>query len=160
MPVCGNYLFFELPKKIVLNPKDGEPEAETAPTVQPAPIIQSVQAEAVPTIQSAQPHMPETLAAHAAQGLSPETLCETQQAAVQTTGGMQVTLNDKPLTLPPKTGGEPYYLMDLLEFSNLDFDNLNASVSLRVNGEESGFLQEIRHHDVIEIKSDENLAVR
>ena len=137
-----------------------EPEAETAPTVQPAPIIQSVQAEAAPTIQSAQPHMPETLAAHAAQGLSPETPSETQQAAVQTTGSMQVTLNDKPLTLPPKAGGEPYYLMDLLEFSNLDFDNLNASVSLRVNGEESGFLQEIRHHDVIEIKSDENLAVR
>ena len=137
-----------------------EPEAETAPTVQPAPIIQSVQAEAVPTIQSAQPHMPETLAAHVAQGLSPETPRETQQAAVQTTGSMQVTLNDKPLTLPPKTGGEPYYLMDLLEFSNLDFDNLNASVSLRVNGEESGFLQEIKHHDVIEIKSDENLAVR
>ena len=25
MPVCGNYLFFELPKKIVLNPKDGLP---------------------------------------------------------------------------------------------------------------------------------------
>lgn len=137
-----------------------EPEAETAPTVQPAPIIQSVQAEAAPPIQSAQPHMPETLAAHAAQGLSPETPSETQQAAVQTTGSMQVTLNDKPLTLPPKAGGEPYYLMDLLEFSNLDFDNLNASVSLRVNGEESGFLQEIRHHDVIEIKSDENLAVR
>lgn len=137
-----------------------EPEAETAPTVQPAPIIQSVQAKAVPTIQSAQPHMPETLAAHAAQGISPETPSETQQAAVQTTGSMQVTLNDKPLTLPPKAGGEPYYLMDLLEFSDLDFDNLNASVSLRVNGEESGFLQEIRHHDVIEIKSDENLAVR
>ena len=141
-------------------PTQPEPEAETAPTAQPAPIIQSVQAEAVPTIQSAQPHMPETLAAHAAQGLSPETPGETQQAAVQTTGSMQVTLNDKPLTLPPKAGGEPYYLMDLLEFSNLDFDNLNASVSLRVNGEESGFLQEIRHHDVIEIKSDENLAAR
>ena len=137
-----------------------EPEAETAPTAQPALTIQSVQAEAAPVIQSAQPHMPETPTAYAAQGLSPETLSETQQAAVQTTGGMQVTLNDKPLTLPPKAGGEPYYLMDLLEFSNLDFDNLNASVSLRVNGEESGFLQEIRHHDVIEIKSDENLAAR
>ena len=135
-------------------------QAETAPTVQPAPTIQPVQAEAAPTIQFAQPHMPETPTAYAAQGLSPETPRETQQAAVQTTGGMQVTLNDKPLTLPPKTGGEPYYLMDLLEFSNLDFDNLNASVSLRVNGEESGFLQEIRHHDVIEIKSDENLAAR
>ena len=137
-----------------------EPEAETAPTAQPALTIQSVQAEAAPVIQSAQPHMPETPTAYAAQGLSPETLSEPQQAAVQTTGGMQVTLNDKPLTLPPKAGGEPYYLMDLLEFSNLDFDNLNASVSLRVNGEESGFLQEIRHHDVIEIKSDENLAAR
>ncbi len=137
-----------------------EPEAETAPTSVASVSAQPVQAEAAPTIQSAQPHMPETLAAHAAQGLSPETPGETQQVAVQTTGSMQVTLNDKPLTLPPKTGGEPYYLMDLLEFSNLDFDNLNASVSLRVNGEESGFLQEIRHHDVIEIKSDENLAVR
>ena len=137
-----------------------EPEAETAPTSVASVSAQPVQAEAAPTIQSVQPHMPETLAAHAAQGLSPETPSETQQAAVQTTGSMQVTLNDKPLTLPPKAGGEPYYLMDLLEFSNLDFDNLNASVSLRVNGEESGFLQEIRHHDVIEIKSDENLAVR
>lgn len=27
MPVCGNYLFFELPKKIVLNPKDGKGDA-------------------------------------------------------------------------------------------------------------------------------------
>ncbi len=137
-----------------------EPEAETAPTSVASVSAQPVQAEAAPTIQSVQPHMPETLAAHAVQGLSPETPSETQQAAVQTTGSIQVTLNDKPLTLPPKAGGEPYYLMDLLEFSNLDFDNLNASVSLRVNGEESGFLQEIRHHDVIEIKSDENLAVR
>ncbi len=137
-----------------------EPEAGIAPTSVASVSAQPVQAEAAPTIQSAQPHMPETPAAHAAQGLSPETSNETQQAAVQTTGSMQVTLNDKPLTLPPKSGGEPYYLMDLLEFSNLDFDNLNASVSLRVNGEESGFLQEIRHHDVIEIKSDENLAAR
>ena len=156
-PVRDYVMGFETAQPLQTQP---EPEAETAPTAQPALTIQSVQAEAAPVIQSAQPHMPETPTAYAAQGLSPETLSETQQAAVQTTGGMQVTLNDKPLTLPPKAGGEPYYLMDLLEFSNLDFDNLNASVSLRVNGEESGFLQEIRHHDVIEIKSDENLAAR
>ena len=30
MPVCGNYLFFELPKKIVLNPKDGQYRFSTA----------------------------------------------------------------------------------------------------------------------------------
>lgn len=28
MPVCGNYLFFELPKKIVLNPKDGAADSK------------------------------------------------------------------------------------------------------------------------------------
>ena len=30
MPVCGNYLFFELPKKIVLNPKDGSARNRSA----------------------------------------------------------------------------------------------------------------------------------
>ena len=35
MPVCGNYLFFELPKKIVLNPKDGQPSASGTPTIKP-----------------------------------------------------------------------------------------------------------------------------
>lgn len=32
MPVCGNYLFFELPKKIVLNPKDGWHTAQAPET--------------------------------------------------------------------------------------------------------------------------------
>ena len=34
MPVCGNYLFFELPKKIVLNPKDGSLLPDPAGTCQ------------------------------------------------------------------------------------------------------------------------------
>lgn len=37
MPVCGNYLFFELPKKIVLNPKDGNDLVE-----QDVPLIQKI----------------------------------------------------------------------------------------------------------------------
>ena len=73
--------------------------------------------------------------------------------------GIHVTLNDKPLSLPAKDSGEPVYLMDLLEYSDLDFDNLNTSVSLRVNGEESNFLQEIKNRDIIEIKCDENTGL-
>lgn len=73
--------------------------------------------------------------------------------------GIHVTLNDKPLSLPAKDSGEPVYLMDLLEYSELDFDNLNTSVSLRVNGEESNFLQEIKNRDIIEIKCDENTGL-
>lgn len=73
--------------------------------------------------------------------------------------GIHVTLNDKPLSLPAKDSGEPVYLMDLLEYSELDFDNLNTSVSLRVNGEESNFLQEIKNRDIIEIKCNENTGL-
>ena len=73
--------------------------------------------------------------------------------------GIHVTLNDKPLSLPAKDSGEPVYLMDLLEYSDLDFDNLNTSVSLRVNGEESNFLQEIKNRNIIEIRCDENTGL-
>ena len=66
-----------------------------------------------------------------------------------------ITLNGKQLDLSPKENNEPYYLMDLLEFSELDFENLNSSVRLCVNGEDSSFTQEIKNNDFIEIKSDE-----
>lgn len=66
-----------------------------------------------------------------------------------------IMLNGKPLALPLKENKEPYYLMNLLEYSGLDFDNLSSSVSLRVNGEDSNFLYEIKNGDVIEIKCDD-----
>lgn len=84
---------------------------------------------------------------------------ESEAVSDAPSSGIHVTLNDKPLSLPAKDSGEPVYLMDLLEYSDLDFDNLNTSVSLRVNGEESNFLQEIKNRDIIEIKCDENTGL-
>ena len=84
---------------------------------------------------------------------------ESEAVSDAPSSGIHVTLNDKPLSLPAKDSGEPVYLMDLLEYSELDFDNLNTSVSLRVNGEESNFLQEIKNRDIIEIKCDENTGL-
>ena len=84
---------------------------------------------------------------------------ESEAVSDAPSSGIHVTLNDKPLSLHAKDSGEPIYLMDLLEYSDLDFDNLNTSVSLRVNGEESNFLQEIKNRDIIEIKCDENTGL-
>lgn len=66
-------------------------------------------------------------------------------------GQIRVTLNGEKLMLFGKPGGEPYYLMDLLKFSNLDFQNLDKPVELRVNGEPGQFQEVIKDGDSVEI---------
>lgn len=65
---------------------------------------------------------------------------------------IQVTLNGKPLKLPGKEDGTPYYVMDLLEFSGIDFEHLDRGVELQVNGMECAFSQELRAWDDIVIR--------
>lgn len=65
--------------------------------------------------------------------------------------GLEITLNEKALRLPMKENGTPYYLMDILEYSDIDFDNISGNVVLQVNGEESTFLQELRNYDTVSI---------
>lgn len=60
-------------------------------------------------------------------------------------------LNDHPLTLPLKPNNQPYYLMDMLEYSGLDFKNLTGQVVLEVNGENGAFQQELQNRDRIMI---------
>ena len=66
-------------------------------------------------------------------------------------GQIRVTLNGEKLMLFGKPGGEPYYLMDLLKFSNLDFQNLDKPVELRINGEPGQFQEVIKDGDSVEI---------
>ena len=68
--------------------------------------------------------------------------------------GVHLILNGTALLLPEKDNGQPYYLMDLLERSGLDFDHLEGPVRLTVNGVESGFSQSVRSGDVITIRCD------
>lgn len=76
---------------------------------------------------------------------------EVQPAAAS----IRVTLNGAPLTLPPKAGGQPYYLMDLLERSGIDFEHLDRPVHLRVNGRPGLFQQVLREKDEVEILCEE-----
>ncbi|WP_415068235.1 pilus assembly protein PilM [Lacrimispora sp.] len=66
-------------------------------------------------------------------------------------GKITFYLNDRPLTLPSKPDGQPYYLMDMLEYSGLDFQNLTSQVKLEVNGEDGYFQQELQDRDRIMI---------
>lgn len=63
-----------------------------------------------------------------------------------------LTLNGRTLLLPPKPEGGPYYLMDLLERSGIDFEHLDRPVRLAVNGQAGAFQQVLRPGDQVEIR--------
>lgn len=60
-------------------------------------------------------------------------------------------LNGDPLVLPRKEDGAPYYLMDLLEYSGIDFEHLDRAVRLEVNGVERGFQHALKEQDSVTI---------
>lgn len=69
---------------------------------------------------------------------------------------LQVMLNGKMLELPDKEEGGPYYVMDLLEQSGVDFEHLDRGVELKVNGAECAFTQELKSRDDVIIRYLEN----
>lgn len=64
---------------------------------------------------------------------------------------LHIMLNDRPMTLLGKENGLPYYLMDLLQYSGIDFDHLDRPVKLDVNGQECGFRYELKEKDIVTI---------
>jgi len=75
-----------------------------------------------------------------------------QPAAAAAGPPLQVVLNGKSLILPGKSEGTPYYVMDLLEHSGIDFEHLDRGVELQVNGQECAFSQELRPQDNVIIR--------
>ena len=61
-------------------------------------------------------------------------------------------LNGEPLVLPGKTDGTPYFLMDLLDRSGIDFETLDVPLVLQVNGVDCPFTQELRNNDQVVIR--------
>ena len=63
-----------------------------------------------------------------------------------------IMLNGRTMELPGKAEGGPYYVMDLLEHSGVDFEHLDRGVELKVNGAECAFTQELRSQDDVVIR--------
>ena len=70
--------------------------------------------------------------------------------------GITFTLNDKPLTLVRREKSNPYLLMDMLQYSGVDFANLKGEVVLLVNGTNGYFQQPLFAGDVISIYEKED----
>ena len=102
--------------------REEEPEPEPSPAVSPTP---------VPEAPPPRPTPPRSVPARPP---------------------LRLTLNGQPLELPAKEEGGPYYLMDLLDRSGIDFDHLDREVELQVNGADASFTQELHHHDVVTIQ--------
>ncbi len=66
-------------------------------------------------------------------------------------GELCIQLNGAMLRLPPKPQGNHYYLMDVLEYSGLDFQHLESPVELLVNGQPGQFTQVLRQGDDVVI---------
>ena len=65
---------------------------------------------------------------------------------------ISIRLNGKERRFPVKRDGTPLYLMDLLEYSGLDFDHLEHPVTLKVNGKNGLFQQVIVSGDDVTIQ--------
>lgn len=132
--------------------------AAPAPVVQTPPATQPI--SSVSTSETPAPHTFTTFAKESTQTpgttsnstISPETEVETP--APQPVA-CSIFLNGKPLNLPPKQGKSPYYLMDLLEHSGIDFKKVERPVILKVNGENGAFQQIIHNGDRVEIRYQE-----
>lgn len=74
-----------------------------------------------------------------------------QPVSAYTAGKIGFVLNNRPIVLSRKPDGEPYYLMDLLEFSGIDLEHPTGQIVLRVNGADSSFLTDLKHGDQLEI---------
>ena len=61
-------------------------------------------------------------------------------------------LNGQSLELPAKPKGAPYYMMDLLDRTGLDFEHLDRPVMLKVNGENSAFMRVLKDGDNVSIQ--------
>ncbi len=82
---------------------------------------------------------------------TPQKLVEEEQPRQSVGRRFRIILNGRPLALVPKEDGSPFYLMDLLEYSGIDFDHLDHTVSLKVNGVECPFQHVLKMGDVVSI---------
>ena len=132
------------PVEPVSGPAAPIPQTPDVLQTQPVPRTEPMP-QAEPAPRPAAPAAPGT----AASGMGPN-----QGEGTRSVGSYTFYLNRRPLRLPAKSDGSPYYLMDLLEYSGIDFDHVEHPVLLRVNGTEAGFSQVLTNGDRVEIRYD------
>ena len=103
------------------------------------------------TVNAGKKETPEE--AEAAEAPAAETVPEEEEQPLipEPEQTIQFQLNGKNIRLPGKPDGTPYYLMDMLQYSGLDMDNITAPVVLEVNGISASFQRILKENDIIAI---------
>ena len=79
-----------------------------------------------------------------------------KQESMGVPGGQRMFfLNGRALVMPAKPNNEPYYLMDMLDCSGIDFEHLEKRVILQVNGAEGQFTQILQDGDAVVIRTED-----
>ena len=142
---------FALPEETVETP---EPEEDAAEPEETPAEIREVQEEAPGQIEApAEPEPAEQVREVPVQEAAP--VVARPEAPIPPANRIRplyVYLNGSALILPGKPDGTPYYLMDLLDRSGIDFETLNCPVELWVNGEAGAFSQELKNNDQVIIR--------
>ena len=128
-----------------------EPEPEPEPEPLETPELEEPEESGEPVEEAAEWAADE----EEAPGLSEPVVSAVQESPVPAgnrSRPLYVYLNGSALILPGKPDGAPYYLMDLLDRSGIDFETLNCPVELLVNGEAGAFSQELKNNDQVIIR--------
>ena len=79
-----------------------------------------------------------------------------KQESMGVPGGQRMFfLNGRARVMPAKPNNEPYYLMDMLDCSGIDFEHLEKRVILQVNGAEGQFTQILQDGDAVVIRTED-----
>ncbi|MEG1994095.1 MAG: cell division protein FtsA, partial [Oscillospiraceae bacterium] len=81
----------------------------------------------------------------------PSVQVETEDGEQSQGGATNIIFNGKQLVLEEKYGGYPHFLFDLIEYSDIDLDNPEGEVILKVNGEDGFYQRIIQDGDEVEI---------
>ena len=111
-------------------------------------VVLSVEYNVPPRKQEAAPAIQAPPPAPAAPAPAPEP----PQPEPEPENLLRVCLNGIWLSLPPKADGTPYYLMDMLDYSGINFDSVDQPVELLVNGEVGAFTRPLVPNDDVVIR--------
>lgn len=157
-------------KKVVLTQAGQTQSAETQPapvkeeTVVTTPVVEekrqmdvATQLEFAAQTRVLESVLPQTRVPESTAPIAEEKKVEVQEVAEVTVQipvrrDLSIFFNEEPFFLPGKESGEPYYLMDLLEYSGIDFKKLDRRVRMEVNGEECGFQTALTQGDHVTIR--------
>lgn len=144
----------------VFSDTKAEEISRAEPNTEDAKEITSIPAAVKPELpasseQSVSPPVSQPAASERLASLAPQPELpkqeDTEQVPVAQGGGILFQLNGSPLLLPSKADGQPYYLMDMIQYSGIDLKNPKGKIALSVNGEAGMFQQALKAGDKISI---------